>query len=336
MIEVRTPSRLHFGLLAFDRAQPRQFGGVGLMIRRPDTIVRLSASDAFTGEGRMNDRAVAFAQRFLEKAAERGIGRDLNGVHVQVLRIPRPHTGLGTGTQLGLAVARGLAKLLDIPDMSLAKLAHLVGRGQRSAIGAHGFIHGGFIVEGGKRDRADLSPMLLRLDFPEAWRVVLIRPHQLEGLCGEREQAAFDTVITIPRDTTAELCRLVLLGLAPAVIEHDIDAFGEALFTMQQLVGQCFAASQGGIYADPLLEKIVTHLRDGGVAGVGQSSWGPSLYAVVADQTQAEQVADDLRETFGFTGQEILITEADNDGGAACEVAVDTEGTALPVTEKNS
>ena len=56
MIEVRTPSRLHFGLLALDPSRPRQFGGVGLMVREPDLHERLAdvgALSAATGRVRI-------------------------------------------------------------------------------------------------------------------------------------------------------------------------------------------------------------------------------------------------------------------------------------------
>jgi len=322
MIEVRTPSRLHFGLLAFSPELPRQFGGVGLMIRRPDTLLWMGRrpDEQIRAEGRMNDRAVEFARRFLERAHQQGLTRELTGLQIRVLRIPRPHAGLGTGTQLGMAVARGVAALLDRTDLTVAQLAQLVGRGQRSAIGAHGFFHGGLIVEGGKRHRDDLSPLLVRLAFPDAWRVVLIRPHELEGLSGEREQAAFNTALAIPREVSAELCRLVLLGLAPAAAEEDAAAFGEALFELQQRVGECFASSQGGVYAHPMLEAIVRRVRSWGVPGVGQSSWGPSLYAVAEDDDQAQALATMLRQTFELSGSQLLVTRADNAGGAVREV----------------
>ena len=39
---IRTPSRLHFGLLGWGPAATRQFGGLGLMIEKP--AVALTAS----------------------------------------------------------------------------------------------------------------------------------------------------------------------------------------------------------------------------------------------------------------------------------------------------
>lgn len=323
-VEVRTPSRLHFGLLAFSRDEQRQFGGAGLMIRQPDVLVRLTLASQWCSSGRLADRALEFAQRFVQGVTARGwSGADhLAGVNIQVLRVPRPHTGLGSGTQLAMAVALGMTELLGCRELNGPDLAALVRRGRRSAVGAHGFFHGGFIVEGGKQRETSeqtapqLAPLLMRHAFPQPWRIMIIRPRTLEGLAGDREKQAFTSLPDIPRDLTAQMCRVVLLGLAPALVERNLQAFGEALFELQQLAGRSFAAAQGGVYAAPLLQNIVEFVRSQGIAGVGQSSWGPALYAITADQAKAELLAASLQHRFGLGPGELLITEADNQGSS--------------------
>ena len=56
------------------------------------------------------------------------------------------------------------------------EIARRVGRGERSAVGVHGFDRGELVVEGGKRPGEDVSPVLARLELPTAWRVVLFTP----------------------------------------------------------------------------------------------------------------------------------------------------------------
>lgn len=354
MIEIRTPCRLHFGLLALGEPRDgsevisRQFGGAGLMIRRPEVVVRMGlidpgvpcsqtqTRDPCTGltiayGGRLGDKAAQFVQRFWARLSQLQPDRctaataALRGhtLSVEVLRVPRPHTGLGSGTQLGMAISRGLAQLLELPDLRPDDLAPLVGRGARSAVGTHGFFQGGFLIDGGKSAGTQLAPLLMRLDFPQDWRVVLIRPRTLEGLAGEREVQAFTALAPIPRGVSAHLCQLVLLGMAPALVEQDLDGFGQSLYELQRGVGECFAAAQGGIYADPLLERIVDHVRGTGVKGVGQSSWGPSLYAIVRDEAQAAQLAADVQRQFDLHKLgEVLVTQADNHGAKLQRVNV--------------
>ena len=97
-------------------------------------------------------------------------------------------------------------------------------------------------------------------------------------------------------------------------IERDLPAFSGALYELQHRVGRCFAGAQGGIYADPLLERIVKFIRSHGIEGVGQSSWGPTLYAVTADEATARSLADHLRARFDLSDREVLVTAADNQG----------------------
>lgn len=287
------------------------------MIRRPEvalTVTPRAGATSFNGSGRMSDRAVAFARHFAARAVAEGLVPAVPAAHIHVRRVPRPHIGLGSGTQLAMAVARALANLIDHEDLGVSELADIVGRGKRSAVGAHGSIAGGLIVDGGKTETSQLSPMITRLIFPPSWRIVLIRPHQLHGLCGPRERQAFADLPPISQTLTARMCHLVLLGLLPAVVERDLDRFGEALYELQRLAGECFKSAQGGIYADPSLDQIIRYVRGEGVRGVGQSSWGPTLYAMVEDHSQAQDLATRIQTRFAMDPDELLITQGDNQG----------------------
>ncbi|MEX0777287.1 MAG: beta-ribofuranosylaminobenzene 5'-phosphate synthase family protein [Phycisphaeraceae bacterium] len=309
MIEVHTPCRLHFGLLAYSRDDSRQYGGVGLMASEPRTLVRLAPAKEVTAEGPMGDKAAIYARRYLEH-----VGADA-GARIEVVRVARPHTGLGSGTQLAMAIGRGLAKLLGHDQPDPAALARIMQRGKRSAIGTWGSYIGGLLVEGGKTHAASLSPLIARHDFPDDWRLVLIRPRPLEGLAGERETQAFVELPAIPDDLTARMCRLVMLGLLPALVERDVQRFGEALYELQQRVGEVFAPFQGGIYADPLLAQIVGFVREQGIPGIGQSSWGPTLYAVLESEERAVHLADAVMRRFKLDkAGEVIVTRGDNAG----------------------
>jgi len=308
---------VHFGLLAYHPEGGRQFGGVGLMLRRPDVVIRVARDPAlndFEGSGRMADRAVAFARQFVEGAASERIAAHVPPVRIEVRRVPRPHTGLGSGTQLGMAVARAMAGMIERDDLGPDVLCRLVGRGQRSAVGVHGSMVGGLIVDGGKYDSSRLSPLVGRLPFPKKWRILLVRPRALNGLAGSAERRAFSELPPIDGQLTSRMCRLVLLGLLPAIVEQDVDQFGEALFELQQLAGECFKSAQGGVYADPFLARVVDHIRGCGVRGVGQSSWGPTLYAVCPTEPAARGLEADLREHFELDPDELLVTSADEHG----------------------
>jgi beta-RFAP synthase len=328
MITVQAPSRLHFGLfsLATEGRWPnfagepilpaRQFGGVGLMVESPAVSVRVEPADFWTAKGPLADRALEYGRCLADKF------RLLPGVRPHRITIehsPGEHTGLGSGTQLGLSVARALVLSFGLrwDDQAAATCARLLGRGNRSALGIHGFLHGGFLVEGGKAPGDEgISPLLVRGDFPEEWRVMLAIPSALTGRHGQQEREAFERLLmqNTPSATTDALCRLVLLGMLPALRERDLPTFGEALYDFNRRVGEMFAAVQGGPYADTRLTDLVTFLRERRIHGVGQSSWGPTVFAIVEHKDWAARLAKQVREHFRFSEEEVICTAACNSG----------------------
>jgi beta-RFAP synthase len=285
MIRVRTASRLHFGLFSLlaeaGQEQPalacRQFGGVGLMIELPGIELTVERAKTWSAEGPLAARALDFARTYARLP-------EINGEFRICIQSSAPeHAGLGTGTQLALAVASALDWLGEMTGNTVEEMAACIGRGKRSAIGVHGFERGGFIVEAGKKAGTAISPLLVRRDFPREWRILLVTPRELQGTHGAQELDAFATLTSTPGDnrTTDYLCRLVLLSMLPALIEKDLVVFGEAVYEFNRLVGEMFRPTQGGVYSHSRGDAIVKCLRDAGVHGVGQSSWGPTIFAFV-------------------------------------------------------
>jgi beta-RFAP synthase len=317
-VRVVTPARLHFGLLSWSGGTSRRFGGVGLMIDEPRLELAMAAADAWSAHGPLAERALEIARRV--SAHLQALGTPAPPARITILQAPRQHVGLGSGTQLSLAVARGLAALAGPAGPGLDALAAWTGRGARSGIGLHGHAQGGLIVDGGRGPAtaaAGCPPLLARLAFPLEWHVLVVIPPGPPGLSGAAERAAF---AGLPHpDTTRldRLCREVLLGLLPAVAERDLSGFGQALETIQDEVGQGFAAAQGGrIYASPAAERIVGTLRGSGqVHGVGQSSWGPALYGFSdAPANQREVLRAQVLETFELDPAACFWTRACNAG----------------------
>jgi beta-ribofuranosylaminobenzene 5'-phosphate synthase len=307
-MSVRTVAagRLHFGLLNAGAEAGRQFGGCGLMLADPGVEVRVEPASAWAAAGPSGERAMAFAQTVAERLGSAYTRPFL----VTVDRCPPEHSGLGTGTQLGLAVAAAVAAACGV-GLTTPTLAGLVGRGKRSAIGLHGFDRGGFLVDGGRvGDR--IAPLVARHDFPADWRIVLTRrPAADSSWTGSKETAAFAR--RRPADgTTDRMCRFLLQGLLPAVAEKDFPAFGDAVYEYNRLAGRAFAADQGGEYASPQVAEVVDAVRWLGTSGVGQSSWGPTVFAVSADPSHAAWLAAQLRSK--FADAEVIVTAAANHG----------------------
>jgi beta-ribofuranosylaminobenzene 5'-phosphate synthase len=125
--------------------------------------------------------------------------------------------------------------------------------------------------------------------MPEEWRIVLVVPDAEPGLSGVGEVEAFRRLVP-SAERSAAIAQLVLTSLLPALVEHDLDEFGAALTQVQQLVGDSFAAVQGGRF-HPRAGALVEALLRGGAAGAGQSSWGPAVYGIVGSEAVGRELA---------------------------------------------
>jgi beta-RFAP synthase len=286
VVHVRAPSRLHFGLWALADAAGRQFGGVGAMVNRPATRLSIQPATSLKATGQHQERVLVFAEKW---AAFHRL--TIPQCEIDVQEAAPEHAGLGMGTQLGLSVAAGLNAFVGLPDQSPQELAQSVQRGCRSAVGTYGFVFGGLIVEQGKLPCESISPLDCRIDLPEEWRFVLLRPHGLCGLAGDVEADAFHSLPIVPQSLTDELTAEVRDRLIPAAAIGQFAAFAESLYRYGNLSGQCFAARQGGSYNGPVLTALVERLRALGCIGVGQSSWGPTIFAAAESQDAAERLA---------------------------------------------
>ena len=103
--------------------------------------------------------------------------------------------------------------------------------------------------------------------------------------------------LPLPDERDVErVSQLVLLGLLPSVIEGDIETFGAALSEVQEINGRWFSHAQGGMFAPGPSAEIIRLMRECGAPGVGQSSWGPSVYAIVDGDAAAESLSTRIRD----------------------------------------
>ena len=292
-VVVEAPARLHFGLLDLRGGMGRRFGGAGAAAPGVSVRVTVSPASEVVAEGIESERAADFARRFLSYHQVRG------GARVVVERSIPPHAGLGSGTQLGLSIAKALAELFRVPATPV-ELARAVGRAKRSAVGTWTFAGGGFVVEGGRRIGADddVGPLLARQPFPSRWRCVLAVPDGPLGVSGAMEARAFAN-LPLPDEREVErVSHLVLMGMLPSVIEGDLETFGAALSEVQEINGRWFSHAQGGMFAPGPSAEIIRLMRNGGAPGVGQSSWGPSVYAIVDGDDAAESLSARIRDRY--------------------------------------
>ena len=290
-VRIQTGSRLHFGPLTNGQQRGRLFGGIGMMIDWPEINVTLSPAeeDSITCPDSLREKLIGSRDCYRDQVAS----SDLSPVALAVEADAALHSGLGTGTQLAMAVSHGLDYLYG-HQHPLDQLATFVGRGKRSALGVHGFQRGGFLVDGGKRREEDLGTLVAHYPVSPDWRILLITPPETQGLSGNAEEQAFAELAEMPLEVTSRLCHLVLMEILPALQESDFSAFSSAIYEYGAAVGDYFAPIQGGRYADARMRTLVDWLRQHGVQGVGQSSWGPTIFAFCEGAAQASHLKSEI------------------------------------------
>jgi beta-RFAP synthase len=305
-VTIRVPARLHLGFLDLNGDAGRRFGSIGLPLSEPETVVTLSRSAETIVEGPEADRA----GRHLP-ALCRHLGIRANHRLTIEEAIP-PHAGLGSGTQIALAVSAALRALHGLP-LDPSGDATLLERGARSGIGIASFEAGGVIIDAGKDDSSAPPPVVARLPFPDDWRIILTLDHTGYGLHGEKEIAAFRSLPRFPAEEAGEICRRVLMGVMPALVEHDLPDFGAAVSAIQFMIGTHFAPAQGGVFTSKRVEALARGLADAGAVGIGQSSWGPTGFAFAPSETAATEMVGAVRKSVP-EGIEIRIVHGRNAG----------------------
>lgn len=318
-VTVDAPARLHLGFLDPNGSLGRAFGSLGLTIDERGTRIAMRPADATLIDGARSEAERARIDGYLEVLYEAWNGP---AVALDVLRASRAHAGLGSGTQLALAIGTAYARVAG-RSATTAELAHLLDRGGRSGIGILGFDHGGLLVDGGPGQRSDASgdvhrevpPLLFRQPFPDAWRILLVDDTTREGLHGDDERRGLASLAPFPQALAAHLCHLVLMRILPGVAETDFDAFADGITELQQTIGEYFAPVQGGVFTSPAVAAALEAVASRQTAGIGQTSWGPTGFAFVRNADEAARALATAQDaTRGTSGIACSIVTGRNRG----------------------
>ncbi len=307
-VRVAAAARLHLGFLDMNGGLGRKFGGLGLAISGPRTRLTLRPAERTAVEGFERARA----QKLLEQAQSALAPGRAHRLTVEEA-IPA-HSGLGSGTQLALAIAAALRRLEDLPADPAADAA-LLQRGARSGLGAGLFARGGLVVDGGRGAATVTPPVIARLPFPAEWRILLVADLQSVGLHGADEREAFAALPPFSEAQAGAICRLVLMQALPSLAERDIVGFGAAITRVQEIIGDYFAPAQGGRrFTSARVEDMVSKLLAEGATGGGQTSWGPTGFAFVDSARAAERLVALTAERAAAEGVKVSVVSALDEG----------------------
>src|ERR1700674_867984 len=135
-VTVSVPARLHLGFMDLNGGLGRRFGGIGLAIGGLGTTMTIGTAAHMQVQGPERERARTYLDTMRRLL-------DLDGAyHLTIDETVPAHAGLGSGTQIALAVAAGVRRLHDLP-LDVPGDAIRLGRGGRSGTGIGLFTRGG-------------------------------------------------------------------------------------------------------------------------------------------------------------------------------------------------
>ncbi|KAF1073435.1 beta-ribofuranosylaminobenzene 5'-phosphate synthase [Methanogenium sp. MK-MG] len=315
---VEAPARIHMGLIDMNGSSGRVDGGIGLSVKDPAVVVEAKRSDEIRvrSDHENTDRIKKTAENTLAALGVQG------GAEITLHRTYPGHIGLGSGTQISLATARAICELYR--PLPVREIAAIAGRGGTSGIGTAAFESGGFILDGGHRfgpsgEKSDFrpssasdgvkpAPVLFRHPFPENWHILLATPAIPEGANGKTEVDIFRQYCPVPVGDVQAICHTILMQMLPGIIEKDLELFGTAVNTIQGFGLKKVEHS----LQPPLIHDLIATLRTTDAAGVGLSSFGPTVYAI--GDTGMQDSLRAAEQVMAETGGSVLLTRARNHG----------------------
>jgi len=315
MIQVVTPSRLHITLIDLNGALGRIDGGVGLTLDYPSIRINAKKDTQLSVSG-----TTEFAERIRSAASAVLTQYNINGVAIDVVQEYPNHVGLGSGTQVTLAVGTAISELYDL-NLNPTTIAKFTGRGGTSGIGVAAYELGGFLVDGGHKGKTEFlpssasgkfgpGPIIAHHDFPD-WTIVLAIPN-LRGASDKREIDIFQKQCPLPLNEVQELCHVILMEMLPAVVEHDIESFGRSINRVQMI-----GFKRRELELQPFCAHLVQFMRENGAIGAGMSSFGPVVYGITDGKRLLRAVQSYLNDSIGGKVREV---KAQNTGAYVQEI----------------
>lgn len=297
------------GFIDLSGALGRHFGSIGVALNEISTRLSITGAGQLTISGPAAQRAKKCVSLLCEALH---VSDQLN---ITIESAIPEHVGLGSGTQMSLAIGAALNEFYGL-GLTVREIAAVTDRGLRSGIGIGVFEQGGLVVDGGRGEKTVTPPVLAHMDVPDDWRFILVFDQRGQGLHGQQEIQAFKELPPFPQSEAARLCYLLLMQGLPAVAENDIAKFGDVISQLQRSVGEHFSSAQGGVFTSPEVAGAMQWLERQGAVAIGQTSWGPTGFCAIAGTQLAESIAEQARQEFThFDKLSFVVVSARNSGG---------------------
>ncbi|MDC9728123.1 MAG: GHMP kinase [Methyloprofundus sp.] len=309
-VTVIAPARLHMGFIDLSASLGRNFGSIGVALNEINTCLSVSAADELCSVGLESRRALVCVQQLC------GLLNVSDKLQVEIKSLIPEHVGLGSGTQMSLAVGMALSAYYDL-GLQVRDIAELTSRGARSGIGIATFEQGGLVVDGGRGANTKTPPVISQMKVPDEWRFLLVLDDTDQGLHGDDEIKAFKELPPFSSQEAARLCYLLMMQALPALAEKQLNLFGDVITQLQSAVGEHFSGAQGGgVFTSKDVAEVMSFLQEQGAVAIGQTSWGPTGFCLVSNKVLADELEHKAKQQFaGMPNVKIMQASVRNTGG---------------------
>ena len=297
------------GFIDLSGSLGRHFGSIGVALNEIRTRLTITHANQLQVNGPASARAIQCANSLCD------VLNVSNQLQIDIEEAIPEHVGLGSGTQMSLAIGSALNAYYEL-GLSTREIAQLTERGMRSGIGIGVFEQGGLVVDGGRGEQTKTPPVISHMDIPEDWRFILVFDKRGKGLHGDQEIKAFKELPLFPHQEAARLCYLLLMQGLPAVAEQNIKLFGDVITQVQKSVGEHFSSAQGGIFTSEEVSGVMRWLEQQGAVAIGQTSWGPTGFCAVDGAQKADSLVLQMQQKFSqYRNLSFVAVSARNSGG---------------------
>lgn len=326
-LRITTPCRIHLSLIDENGYTGRVDGGIGLMLDRPNVVFEASNNaEEFKIEALKYYRESIEVINEIASKVFKTFNISNKNFHFNLKRYFPSHIGLGSKTQLSLAIATAITKLKNITNLTTTQLTKLVERGGTSGIGWRGFETGGFILDGGHdfgkgkeketflpssaSNSANPALTLFRHDIPKNWRFVLVIPSVKKGVYGDEEVSIFQNYAPIPRNEVNEVSHQIVMKIIPSLINNDLSGFGEGLKRIQSIGFKKIEIS----LQHQVVKDLLSFFDEYGLKAYGMSSFGPSVIGILESDSEAVELLKTVQKNQKNGGGHIYICKPNNTG----------------------
>jgi beta-ribofuranosylaminobenzene 5'-phosphate synthase len=312
-VSVKSAARLHMGFFDLNGSTGRMFGSLGVAIDAPYIQIEIAKSEKTLIDANNNKNVIRIVENLVKSLK---LDKCFS---LKIIQSMPDHAGLGSGTQMALAIGAGLNQLFNL-GLTVPQIAAIALRGRRSGIGIGTFEHGGLIVDGGRGSKETPPPVIARHDFPENWPILLIFDKTEQGVHGEQELIAFESLQKASLEAAQKMTHSVLLQALPALVERDYATFSRVIYMLQHATGEYFSPIQGGLFKSKHVAEILNFLYENNVLCAGQSSWGPTGFAIFESDASANATLKLLQQQFSkFNHIAFQIVHGKNKGASILE-----------------